>query len=163
MKVLIIKSDLKWCRWLAGKRSGSMGHAETKNSHNRRLPSYLRHYYGVIVEKAWSILTGYPVNTWTIGEGDDGTDFPGGINVKGSYQPKKPNLLFPVDQYARKIAKTYVFGWITNNDFGVVVEILGQISRVECDRVKKFLKEGERNMVCDTWFISNRHLTEAII
>jgi len=165
MNVLIIKSDLEWCKWLAKKRSGSMGHAETKNSRDMlgSLTPWLRHYFGVIAEKAWSLLTGEPVNTWIIGEGDDGTDFSNSTQVKGAYQPKKPNLLIPVDQYDRKTAKRYILGWIKNTDFGVLVEIIGEISRAKCDRVKKFIKKGERNMVVDTWWIDNKYLTKAMI
>jgi len=159
MNVLIIKTDLKWCKWLGKKRSASMGHAETKNSKNMVGGTpWKRHYFGAIGEKAWSILTGEPVDVKTIGRGDAGTDFSNGTQVKGAYQRKKPNLLIPVDQYDRKIAKRYILGWIKQKDFGVVVEILGQISRGKCDRVKRFVKKGDMNMKVDTWLISNTHL-----
>jgi len=162
MIVPITKDELTWCKGLGKRRSGSMGHAETKNSKNMvRGTPWKRHYFGAIAEKGWSKLTGHPVNTWTIGEGDGGTDFPDGTQVKGAYQEKKPNLLIPVDQYDRLPAKRYILGWIKKTPHGVVVDFVGEISREKCDRVKEFVKKGERNTVVDTWWISNKYLTKA--
>jgi hypothetical protein len=61
--------ELGWCLMLGLKRSGSMGHMETRNSQDLMKDStygdvapWYRHYIGAIGEKAYSIMTGYPVD-----------------------------------------------------------------------------------------------------
>lgn len=148
--------DKDWCWALAKRRSGSMGDKETKNSWNPKMNSRKRHYIGVLGEWCWSVLSGHPIDIETIGRGDDGTDFPGGIQVKGADQENMPNLLIPESQYDRKVADHYVLVWVREKT-GL---ILGRITREKMDQVKKFVKQGDKGMICNTWWTDYRHLTK---
>lgn len=112
------------------KRSASMGHRDTTNSQNwmNGKPPYWRHYVGRVGEEIVSLFSGWPLDWDTIGRGDDGTDFPHGIQVKTRETTEKPNLLIPVSQFNRKTCVYYILvwlnephahiiGWITREDF----------------------------------------------
>ncbi len=107
---------LDWCFDLAMRRSGSMQHRDTPNSKNMNpeRPGWHRHFIGVIGELAYSWFSDHPVNQDTIGEGDDGTDFPDGVQIKSSDLDHEPNLLFLTKQWERKLARTYVLAWVQN-------------------------------------------------
>ena len=157
MKYRLNLAQSKWCEWLGKKRSGSMNDADTKNSVNMtHHAGWVRHIVGVIGEKVLSILTGWPMDTTTFGKGDGGTDFPDGTQAKSALQKNKPNLLILVSQYKRKdlkIPKRYILVWVKPNCLDC--EVLGQISRERFDRIKRFVKKGERGMKDDTWWVDN--------
>ena len=77
---ILAPTDQEFALWLGKRRAASVPD-ETENSANffedKGMPPWWRHYLGVLGERAYSILTGEPVNTWTIGRGDDGSDFAG--------------------------------------------------------------------------------------
>ena len=151
MRIDLNEDDLAFALRLGQKRSGSMGHAETVNSPNMLYPRppWWRHYVGVCGEQAFSKVTGYPVDDKTIGRGDDGTDFPHGIQVKAAYQPRQPRLLIPVSQLDRKIACIYVFVWLPHEHEFKVAHIQGWITRADLMR----LKQGPEKIVVDSWII----------
>lgn len=123
--------DWRWATGLGKKRSGSMDHANTKNSRNFMpdKPPWWRHVIGVVAELGYSWWSGCPVNTTTIGRGDDGTDFPGGIQVKGSDHETPPDLLLGVSQWNRKHAAIYVLAWVRPDE----VILMGWITRKEIE------------------------------
>lgn len=156
IRVELTPEDKKFCWKWAQKRSGSMGDNDTKNSHSFGMNSKTRHYVGLLGERAYGKYIDFPVDTATIGRGDDGTDFPDGIQVKGAMTEKMPNLLIPVDQYDRKPCESYVLVWVKKTH----AIILGIINREVVEKVKKFIKEGDRGMYCDTWWVDREHLIE---
>lgn len=170
----INSNDLKWCLDLGLKRSGSMGHMETPNSKDMmkgstygNVPPWFRHYLGAIGEKAYSIMTGFPVNDITIGRGDSGIDFPDGYQVKCSGLTKidkatgervLPNLLFLVDQWDRKhvLAKNFCLMWAYHlSDKDAWVRPMGHISIEDVLIFRKLVDFGHG----PTWFVNQYHLT----
>ena len=139
---------------LAIKRSGSMNHADTKNSQNfiKDKQPWWRHFIGVVGEMAYSIYSDYPIDQTTIGRGDSGVDFPNGVQVKASDTVLKPNLMFPVSQFNRKIARTYVLVWVFPT--GHQAEIIGSISREDIEKHRTEHDFGYGN----TYIVSNKHL-----
>jgi hypothetical protein len=152
MIITLTNEQIEWCKNLAIKRSGSMNHSDTLNSQNflKQKPSWYRHYVGVLGELAYSIHTGQAVDETTIGKGDSGIDFEDGVQVKASDTVNKPNLMFPVSQFNRKIAKNYVLAWVKLPE----VELIGRITREKILEVKTTKDYGYGN----TYFVSHSHL-----
>lgn len=146
---------LAWCKELAMKRSGSMGHANTCHSKNcmKDRPGWWRHFIGVIGELVISWRCSFEVDTQTIGRGDSGSDFPGGIQVKASDLSYEPNLVVSVDEWARKPAQVYVLVWI--RDELSRASIMGFITRDKADSVKLLVDGGIKPF----WFIHRKHLS----
>ena len=155
--ISLTDEQLKFARELAMKRSGSMGHSATKNSGNffNDKPPWYRHYVGAVGEVAFGALYGMDVDSETIGRGDSGVDFAGGIQVKTSDAEKMPRLMFPKGQWERKIADEYVLMWFKPPNWVMVV---GSIRRDDAEKVKEIMEFGRGT----TYVIDNRHLTEFI-
>jgi hypothetical protein len=139
IQFVLSDEELEWCKQLGFKRSASKNHADTLNSKNfmPKKPKWHRHYVGAIGELAYSKYCGDPVNTDIIGVGDDGTDFPGGVQVKASDTKKIPNLMFPKNQFYRKKAKVYVLVWVKIPS----VYLVGKIDRqriIQCHKLHDF-------------------------
>jgi len=115
-----------------------VGHASTRNSQNffEGSEPWYRHFIGVLGEKAYSAYSGYPVDDQTIGRGDSGVDFPGGVQVKTACLESKPRLMIPQSQYDRKMCEYYVLAWVRSGDYSSVV-ILGRITRSHFDDIKE--------------------------
>ena len=137
-----------------------MDHADTKNSFNMGFEKpFIRHWIGACGEKVYSLLTGHEIDTWTIGIGDDGTDFSDGAQVKASAIKNMPNLLIPVSQWDRKKAEFYVLIWIQSVKFKRPDScVMGIVTRQEADACKMFVKKGDRKTYCDTWWIDRNYL-----
>lgn len=151
--IYLCDEDLKFCESHAKKRSGSMDDADTLNSQNfyNNKPPWWRHYIGMLGEFAYQVHSGYKVDTTTIGEGDDGTDFPGGIQVKASDLGVMPNLMFPLKQWQRKSANIYVLAWVV---LPRTIHLLGWITREKADRVKVIHEYGRGS----TYLIDREYL-----
>ena len=154
MIIKLTDKELDWCKDLAMKRSGSMNHADTKNSSNffKRKPAWWRHYIGVIGEFAYSKHTGEKVDILTIGKGDSGSDFKYGVDVKSSNSKNRPPLLLFANQFKRKVAKHYVLAWVKENS----VELIGHIKRKKVIELKEIKDFG----FGETYVIDNKHLTK---
>lgn len=150
IKIEFSKEDFEFCHELGLKRSGSVGHADTKNSPRMVHGSRYRHYLGVVGELAYSKYSGLEVDIHTIGKGDDGTDFPNGVNVKCSDAKNKPNLLILSQQFKRKYSDYYVMVWYTQGD----VYLLGWATRDQLYTHKKVVDFGYG----ETYLYSNRNL-----
>ena len=115
LTIILTEKEIEKCKEIGLKRSGSMSHADTKNSKNMtpEKPAWWRHYIGALGEYAFAKLTNQEVHD-IIGRGDEGTDFPCGTNVKSSDFPhREPNLLIhKKTSWDRKRAKRYVLAWI---------------------------------------------------
>lgn len=127
---------------LAMRRSGSMNHADTLNSKNffKNRPGWWRHFIGALGEIVFSHYSGFPVDTHTIGRGDDGTDFPGGIQIKCSDYPSAPNILIPEAQWDRKTCQLYVLIWVQLDRH--VAQIMGAITRERAKAVRRSVTFG---------------------
>jgi hypothetical protein len=150
MTITLTEEQMQWCKDLAMKRSGSMNHAETKNSINcfKGKEGWHRHYVGALGELAYSLYIGKEVDTTTIGRGDSGTDFDNEVDIKTSASKYKPDLLIFKKQFERKIAETYVLAWLQLP----AVELIGSISRakfIEFKEIKNF-GFGDSYSVCKT-------------
>lgn len=132
--IRISESEIQWCEALGKRRHYSI----EKHSANwfDGKPPWFKEKIGVLGEKAYSIYSGYPVDDWTIGCGDDGTDFPNGAQAKGACQPRTPRLMLPVSSYNKKPFKFYVLGWCRPGDYGDW-RLLGKISRERFDKIKQ--------------------------
>lgn len=148
-------AHLAWCKQLAMKRSGSMNHADTCHSKNcmPHRPPWTRHYIGAIGELVVSWRCGVKVDTHTIGRGDSGSDFPGGVQVKASDLKTEPNLVISTDEWGRKPASVYVLVWI--RDELSRASIMGFITREKADKVKLLVDGG----IQPFWFINRQHLS----
>jgi hypothetical protein len=139
------KDEIDWCRDLAKRIHDVKGEEDTVNSQNfyKNKPDWWRTFVGKCGEQAWSNYTGHPVDDRILPRhmGDDGTDFPGDLQVKASDTIKMPNLMFPVTQYKRKKEKKpklYVLVWIGLYESGAGVgTILGEIKREDMFAVFK--------------------------
>lgn len=135
-------------------RSGSMQHRDTVNSRSmmrqQGRPDWWRHHIGALGEIVFSLYSGLTVNTWTIGRGDDGSDFPGGINVKASDCKTEPRLMILKTMWERKHAKVYVIVWINEPH----AHILGGITSEEFARVHKSHDWGRG----ETYFVEANQL-----
>jgi hypothetical protein len=128
------------------KRSASMNHADTQNSQNffkGRDPAW-RHIVGFgaeVIVKWWArdyLQQEWLVDTKTLGRGDDGTDFPFGIQVKASNSNRMPDLLLTEKQWLRKKRKTkrIILVWVrSTGDFLDDAVIVGWISTEEIEKV----------------------------
>ena len=156
MIIILTEQQQEWCKELALKRSGSMNHAETKNSINcfKEKPGWHRHFIGALGELAYAIHTGKEVDTTTIGRGDTGTDFDNGVDVKSSASKYKPPLLLFVNQFARKTCETYVLAWVNLPQ----VELIGSIKRDKIMDVQVIKNYGYG----DSYYIDNKFLTKII-
>jgi len=156
MKYILSDEEIEQCKLLGMKRSGSMNHAETKNSQNflNDKPAWYRHFIGVCGEHTYSLFSGEKVDSVTIGKGDNGFDFSNGVQVKSSDSKNKPNLMFPVSQFNRKIADTYVLVWVKLPE----CEIIGKISRNNVKNVCEVRDYGRG----ETIFVANDKL-ESIV
>lgn len=149
--VTINQQEREWCYDLAMKRSGSMNHADTKNSRNffKDKPNWYRHYVGAVGEYAYSKVSGEEVDYKTIGKGDKGFDFGDGIDIKTKASEYKPDLILNAIQYERKNPKTYVLVWIRTPKQKLEeteVELVGWIHREDFE-IKK-----------DSTFINGDHV-----
>ena len=152
---------------LGNRRSASMNHAETKNSINMGFDTPLdRHFAGALGEIAWGRFTGFEVDKRTIGRGDGGTDFSGGIDIKTrvSWNRYRPNLLIPVKQWIREDRpkpNKYVLCWISKEEFeaGAIrtVRIVGWITAIDFDNKKVFRPKGNPFFV-DTYEVTHTAL-----
>lgn len=108
-----------------------MNHAATKNSANffADRPPWFRHFVGACGEVAFAKTYDLPVDEDTIGRGDDGTDFPGGIQVKTAFQKRPPRLMFPQRQWLRKHAQIYVLAWAPAELECSEISLIGWIRR----------------------------------
>lgn len=91
------------------KRSGSMNHADTKNSKNmtpNKAP-WWRHYIGALGEVAFREITGQEMPN-IYGKGDEGNDFPCGSNIKSSDHPNCNLLIHKKTAWDRKRAERYI-------------------------------------------------------
>ena len=159
IRIRLTPDTLRLAKQLGLKRSGSMNDRDTPHSHNPKMNSKVRHITGAEAEYVYSDHSGDPVDTWTIGKGDDGTDFPGGVDVKGSKIENMPNLLIDQEAWERKIPKIYVLVWVQNLKFKRLDSlILGWITREQADEVKYEVLEGERGCVTDNWWIDFEYL-----
>tara|TARA_R110000803_G_scaffold110897_1_gene179353 strand:+ start:489 stop:959 length:471 start_codon:yes stop_codon:yes gene_type:complete len=156
MNITLTDKQILYCKDLAMKRSGSVNHAETKNSINcfKEMPGWHRHYVGALGEMAYSIYSGKEIDTTTIGRGDDGTDFDNGVDVKTSTSKYKPNLLIFKKQFERKFAKNYVLAWLKLP----VVELIGTISRDDFNEHKEIKNFGYG----DSYSVDKIHLNKLI-
>ena len=154
MIITLTEQQLEWCKDLAMKRSGSMNHADTKNSSNffKSKPAWWRHYIGVIGELAYSIHTGEKVGVLTIGKGDSGYDFKYGVDVKCSNSKQRPDLLLNANQFKRKKANHYVLAWVQEN----TVELIGHIKRTKATELKEIKDFGNG----ETYVINKKYLTK---
>tara|TARA_R110001599_G_scaffold166901_3_gene356742 strand:- start:1424 stop:1897 length:474 start_codon:yes stop_codon:yes gene_type:complete len=157
MKITLNQNQLDWCKNLAMKRSGSMNHANTKNSTNffKDKPGWWRHYVGACGELAYAILTNQKVDTTTIGKGDTGIDFKDGVDVKSINSSFRPNRLLLLEkQFNRKIADSYVLAWCKLPE----IELLGSIKRNKIMEVKENVDYGYGN----SYYIGINHLNKII-
>jgi len=154
MMITLTDSQMEWCKNLAMKRSGSMNHADTKNSSNffKSKPAWWRHYIGVIGELAYGIHTGEKVDSTTIGKGDLGYDLKYGVDVKSSNSKQKPDLLLNTNQFKRKTANHYVLAWVQDNN----VELIGHIKRSKVIELKEIKDFGYG----ETYVIDKKYLTK---
>lgn len=108
-----------------------MNHASTRNSANffSDRPPWFRHFVGVCGEVAFAKTYDLHVDEDTIGRGDDGTDFPGGVQVKTAFQKRPPRLMFPQRQWQRKHAKVYVLAWAPADLECSAISLIGWIRR----------------------------------
>lgn len=144
---------IAWCFKHGMARSASMNHADTKNSRNffSGKPPYHRHVLGIKGELAYSwwlrhINRYHPVDIKTLGRGDTGTDFPGGVQIKSSDLDHVPNLLIGVTQWQRKHANYYVLAWVRPEH----VWLIGWISTEEFEKIHKVREiRGDAVMVVD--------------
>lgn len=118
------------------RRSASMGHKDYLTP-NMLAPqghkSSHKHVVGGIGEVVFSDYSGLPVDDKTIGRGDSGSDFPGGIQVKSAELDHPPNLPITVHEWHHKPQRIYVMVWID----GKSAHILGAITRANADKVKQ--------------------------
>ena len=135
MIITLTDSQMEWCKDLAMKRSGSMNHADTKNSSNffKSKPAWWRHYIGVIGELAYGIHTGEEVDST-------------------SNRKQKPDLLLNTNQFKRKTADHYVLAWVQDNN----VELIGHIKRSKVIELKEIKDFGYG----ETYVIDKKHLTK---
>lgn len=129
-----------------------MRHADTVNSRNmlRGRPPYWKHYVGAVGEVIFSMYSGLPVDETTIGRGDEGSDFPGGIQVKCSDTRYEPNLMVLKSLWERKPAKLYVLCWLNEPK----VFILGAITSQEFLNAKETIELGHG----PTYVVRHQHL-----
>lgn len=153
MVITLNEKQMNWCKELAMKRSGSMNHAETKNSINcfKNKEGWHRHYVGLLGEYAYAQYTGQKVDDVTIGKGDKGIDFADGVDVKTSTSKYRPNLLIFVKQFQRKVADRYVLAWLDLPR----VELIGSITRKKFIEVKEIKNLGYG----DSYQVNRKHLT----
>lgn len=147
---------LKWCERHGRKRSASMSDADTKNSRNMMThrPPWYRHYIGVIGELAYSWFSKQPVDVKTIGRGDDGTDFPSGVQVKASDLGHEPALMFLKTQWQRKQAKVYVLAWVQLTTPVKRVSLLGWLTREDIELLCELKDYGKG----ETMVVDAKHL-----
>jgi len=105
------------------------------------------HMVGMAAEIAYSRVTGRPFDR-TIKESGDGYDFPGGVEVKCSmFMGKDVELKVKVREYARKKPNKYVLCRVSKDL--KTVEILGEITRGQFDKIKRKKNYGHQdNWVC---------------
>ena len=157
MKITLNQNQLDWCKNLAMKRSGSMNHANTKNSTNffKDKPGWWRHYVGACGELAYALYSNKNVDTTTIGRGDSGADFDNGVDVKTANFKTRPNRLLLLEkQFKRKYADSYVLAWFHSPN----VELIGSIQRNKIMEVKKTVNYGYG----DSYYIGVNHLNKII-
>lgn len=108
---------------------------------------------GVLGELAYSKHTGHPVKVTLPKGGDDGTDFPGGVQVKASRRSHPPKLMIPVRDWRnpKKVCKSYVLSWVSEDRR--TVKIMGAISRPRFHRIK-----GRRTWEEPTYYVEAHQL-----
>jgi len=152
MTITLTKEQIEFAKDLGYKRSASMNHANTKNSHNpyKNKPNWHRHIVGALGEVAYSIYSGEVVDTTTLGRGDEGFDFKNKTDVKASDINTKPNLILGVENFKRKYAEIYVLAWVKLPE----VELIGYINRNDVIK-ESIIKNFGFN---DNYFINNNIL-----
>lgn len=140
----------EWALERAMDRSGSMKHSDTIHSINmlKDRPPYWRHYVGVLGELCYAWFSGQKVDIITIGRGDDGTDFPDGVQVKSSDLAgnRPPRLMLNPDQWRRKRAFDYVLAWIQWTKPTPKGSLLGWISHEEFAAIHKIDPDTDRGL-----------------
>ena len=159
--------DTRFCIKYVIEKHRALGYEETKKSKNffKKLGKNIlfKSKVGVIAEMAWSFYCGHMPKFLLTIEGDDGTDFPNGIDVKGS--PRQyPNILYPVHAWDDKKDKlraiiqcsVIIHGSSVNETAGVW--IMGGVSKKDF-RDNCHVEDYEKGENTECYFASRHLLT----